>query len=408
MRLSTLPFRRALLCCLCAGAAMTGLVGCGGGSDASAASGASTSAPAALRVAVAWPWAAHPELGFAKGLELAMEEIAASGGVHGRPITLVRLDDHESVDEGRIVAQRIAADTSLVAVIGHMQSHVSVPAAAIYEQGGVPMIAPVSSDPGLTNQGFTHVFRTMFTDPAVGRHMADEVLAGGARRIGIYYLRNEYGRAVANAFEERATERDAVIVARQSYDPDGVEGISAHEETFRQWKENGLDAVFLAGEVPSAGVVLRALRAAGLTQLVYGTDAMASPELMRTAGPAASGVIVATVFHADRADSSARAFVALHRAKYGAAPDVAAALGYDALHVLVAAMRRSASPTRPAITTALHDTVTHAGATGALRFTANGDVRDRAIVTLVVRDGQFVPVERVVSVAKVAEGRRAP
>ena len=76
-----------------------------------------SASPAAARVAraergegniiigVAWPWAARREVRYAEGLEMAVDEINSAGGVRGRHITLRKEDDHESVDEGELVAQ---------------------------------------------------------------------------------------------------------------------------------------------------------------------------------------------------------------------------------------------------------------------------------------------------------------
>ena len=100
-----------------------------------------------LVIGVAWPWEARTVGLYAEGLDMAVEEVNADGGVLGRPIRLVRGDDGESVDGGRLVAQRFADDPDVVAVIGHLNSHVTIPAADIYERGGLLMLTPASTAP---------------------------------------------------------------------------------------------------------------------------------------------------------------------------------------------------------------------------------------------------------------------
>src|SRR5712692_4610381 len=73
-------------------------------------------------VAAAWPWALRKEIRYGDGLDMAVNEINAQGGIGGRRLRLARFDDKESVDAGLSVAQRIAADLDIVAVIGHLQS----------------------------------------------------------------------------------------------------------------------------------------------------------------------------------------------------------------------------------------------------------------------------------------------
>lgn len=203
-------------------------------------------------IGVAWPWAARREMRFGDGIDMAVAEVNAAGGIAGHQLRVLRLDDHESADEGRVIAQRLGADPQVVAVIGHLQSYVTVPAAAIYDNGGVVLLAPAATDPALTAQGYRHVFRGTFTDKEAGRQMAEYAARRGYRRIAIEYVRSAYGRDLANAFEESATDRRLQVVARQSYGADGV-GDDTFDEVLREWSTLGLDAIFLAGEVPSAG-----------------------------------------------------------------------------------------------------------------------------------------------------------
>jgi len=99
----------------------------------------------------------------------------------------------------------------------------------------------------------------------------------GLRRVAIYYLRNTYGRELANAFEERANEIGVTIVARQSYDPSDQATARTFEPIVKQWKTLDMDAIFLAGEVPSAGFFIAKAREQGLKVPIFGGDAMSSP-----------------------------------------------------------------------------------------------------------------------------------
>ena len=148
--------------------AVGGAAACGGQSarDARVARVAGQSGD--IVIGGAWPWEARQAALYAQGMDLAVDEVNAAGGIRGRRLRIQREDDHESVDGGRLVAQRLAANPDVVAVIGHMQSYVTLPAAAIYEQAGLVLIAPASTDPALTRQGYQHVFRAIFTDTQVG------------------------------------------------------------------------------------------------------------------------------------------------------------------------------------------------------------------------------------------------
>jgi len=350
-------------------------------------------------IGVAWPWAAHPEIRFGEGLQMALDEVNASGGVNGHPLRLRKEDDRASVDSGRMVAQRLSTDPKVVAVIGHLQSYVTIPAAAIYDANGVVLLAPTATDPELTGHAYKRVFRTTFTNKSVGRHMAEYAAAQGYKRVAIYYVRDDYGRGLSNAFEERATDDGIAVVARQSYDPEGSANEAAFSATFNKWKTIDADAIFVAGEVPLAGTLVARARAAGLSLPVIGVDAMASGALMTAGGTAVEGTVVPAVFHPSETRDEVRSFVAAFTKRYGVAPDAGSALGYDSVWLLANAIRTAHSSKPDDIARALHASPGTNGVTGHLAFDASGDLTDRPLVKMVVRHGHF---------EYLAEGESAP
>jgi branched-chain amino acid transport system substrate-binding protein len=276
-----------------------------------------------------------------------------------------------------------------VAVIGHLQSYVTIPAAAIYDLAGLVLIAPTATDPALTAQGYHQVFRTTFSDQAVGEQLADFAVAHSYRRVAIAYIRDTYGRALANAFEERLTARGDTVIARDSYDPAGAVTEQMVSPMMRDWSTLTPDAVFLAGEVPSAATIVAEARREGIRTPILGGDAMSSPALVDVAGAAAEGVIVAAAFHPTEPGEHVERFVAAFVHRYGSPPDVGAALGYDAVSVLAAAIRQARSPAPAEVAAALHALKNWQGVTGPFSFDAAGNRVSSPIVTVVVHKGRF-------------------
>lgn len=343
-----------------------------------------------ITVAAVWPWRSRTTLLYGAGLQLAADEINAAGGVLGRPVTVLREDDHESVDHGRLVAQRLAQNRDVVAVIGHMQSYVSLPAAAIYDLSGLVHVAPVATDPRLTQQGYRRLFRITVTDRETGVQMADYAAARRYGRVGIYYIRNAYGRGLANAFEERAIERGISIVDRQSYDPNAPVGERQVADILTSWRDFLLDAIFAAAEPRQAAAMIRAARAMGIAVPVLGGDALAVGQFLELGGTAVDGTVLAAMFHPDDPRPAAQRFGAAFRQRHGTAPDASAALAYDALHLLARGMRAAASTDPDRLAAALHAAETWEGATGSMRFTETGDLVDRSVGAVRVRSGEFV------------------
>jgi branched-chain amino acid transport system substrate-binding protein len=342
-------------------------------------------------VAAVWPWERRADIRYGEGLQLAVEEVNAGGGIRGRPLRLQRYDDHESLDDGMVIAQQIASAPRVMAVLGHLQSYVTVPASAVYEQAGLVMIAPAATDPALTGGGRRRIFRATFTDQDTGRQLAT-FLGARFQRVAICYVRNNYGRNLANAFEARASEIGLVVAARQSYDPSEQVSARSFDETVKEWKALDVDAIFIAGEVPSGGLFVAQARAAGLDIPMIGGDAMAGPALLTSAGRAAEGMIVSTFFHPDERRPEAQRFRAAFERRFGTSPDAGSAIGYDVVQVLVQAMRKAGTVAPDAVAGALHLAPPWPGVTGPLRFDENGAALGKRLVLMVVRDGRFVYV----------------
>lgn len=357
-------------------------------------------------IGIAWPFSAHPDILLKEGLQLAVAEVNSSGGVHGRRLRLRLEDDHESVDSGRMVADRLAHDPEVVAVIGHLQSYVTLPAAPIYDEAGVILLTPTATASDLTNHAYRYVFRGTFDDHTIGQKMADYALDQGFRRVAIYYMRGTYGRDIANAFEERATQQGIAIVERQAYGESGNATARAFRATFDSWRTNEFDALFVAGEVPAAGILIAEARRAGLRVPVIGVDAMSSRGLMASAGDASEGTVVPAPFHPDEPREAVGRFVQNFRARFAVAPDAGSALGYDGVWVLTNAMRRAAVTTPDAISAALRSDASWEGATGRFSFDSTGALRDRPLLKLVVRKGEFEFLRDRLPSTRVALGKR--
>jgi branched-chain amino acid transport system substrate-binding protein len=342
-----------------------------------------------ILVGAAWPWSERTDVLYGQGIDQAVAELNDAGGVLGRKLHIVREDDHESVNEGRVIAQRFAKQSGVVAVIGHLQSYVTIPAAAIYDQAGIVLISPTATAPELTSHGYGKVFRTVFTDRQVGGDLADVAAARGYGRVAIYYMRSDYGRALANAFEEEAGARHVRVVDRQSYDPSTNNIEQSAHEVATAWKALGIDAILVAGQVPQAATFIAEARRAGVDVPILGGDALGTPALMTVGGATVEGTVIATAFHADDPRPEIRGFTAEFKRRYGHAPDAAAALGYDAVRVLAEGIRQARSTDPQQISGALRRLHEWPAVTGRFSFDAKGDLVGSPVAHMVVRKGQF-------------------
>lgn len=364
--------------------------GCGGSDDPMAQRLERARGAGEIVIGAPWSWEEMKDQAhYGEGMDLAVEELNAAGGVLGRPVKLLRMDDQGSVDHGRIVAQELGRNPDVVAVIGHLHSYVTVAAAPIYDLSGLLLVSATSTTPALTRQGYGRVFRTTFNDSDVGRQMAEYAHQNGHRRMVIYYSRDEYGRELANSFEEQLVQRGGEIVNRESYDPNLNANPVAAEQTVSAWSSWEFDAVFIAGRGGQAGLLVKELRRRGIRVPVLGSDALATPVFVETGGDAVEGTVIASAFNDEAPDPTVQRFNAAFHKRYGREPDVAAALGYDAVRVLAQAMREAGSAEPEKVAAAMRGLRGYQGVTGAFTFDKNGNLVGAPIRKVVVRDGGF-------------------
>jgi branched-chain amino acid transport system substrate-binding protein len=179
------------------------------------------------------------------------------------------------------------------------------------------------------------------------------------------------------------------VVARASYAAEAGGDGRTFAPTLAEWKDMELDAIFLAGQVPQAGYLVAEARRQGITVPVLGADAMSSQALVQAREAAVEGTVVPTPFHPQEPRPAVRRFTQSFRGRFGVEPDAGAALGYDAVQVLAAAMRTAKSAAPEDVAAALRAMKGHEAVTGLIGFDERGDLSARAMVKTVVRGGAF-------------------
>lgn len=346
-----------------------------------------------ILIGAAWPWEIESISLFGQGLEMAVDEINASGGVLGRELKVIRGDDQQSVSEARLVAQRLANNPDVVAVIGHYQSGPTIAAAAIYDEAGVLHLAPTATNPELTQRDYPMLFTLNNNDELVGRNLADYAAKQGYERVAVCYMDNEFGRTTANAFEGQARARGIAVVDRRAYDPN-MEGSPENIQSIvSHWKEQPIDALFLAGELPVSARIIAEARALGISAPVVGTDALSGRELIDVGGQAAEGTVLSYRYDSASDAPGVRDFVTSFKARYGVVPPGVAAVAYDAVHMLAHAFERAGSAAPSDVAEAIHSFEAWPGVISEYTFDENGALHMRVLKLKTVRNGRFVPLD---------------
>ncbi len=321
-----------------------------------------------------------------EGIEMAAEEINAGGGVLGRKFKVLKEDDKGSLTQGKLVAQRLADNFDVAAVIGHFYSFITVQTAATYEFSGILTISPATTDPKITQQGFRRLFRTNPNNTDIGNVLAQYFNEKGYAKIALCYVNNDYGRSLANAFEARTHELGLDILDSVPY---SYGTMSEFKMIAKKWQDLEFDAVMLAGSMPEAANLIVLVRKLGLRQPIVGGTGLDSPELVKS-GEAADGTVFTSFFDISLASGEkADRFAAAYRGKYGKDPDTWVVQGYDAVHLLAYAMNRAGSIVPDEVAKILRTMAGWSGVAGRLTFDDQGNPAGPMVVIKEIRGGKI-------------------
>ena len=303
-----------------------------------------------------------------KGVDLAIEEINAAGGVKGRPLQVLVEDDQGKPEEAAQVVQKLISQDKVVAIIGEVASSRSLAAAPICQQAGIPMITPSSTNEQVTLVG-DYIFRVCFIDPFQGEVCAKFARENlGAKSAAILKdIRNDYSVGLAKAFNETFTALGGKIAAEVAYS----EGDKDFRGQLTQIKSSKPDIIFVPGYYTEAGLIAQQAREQGLTQPLLGGDGWESPKLLEIGGAALEGSYYCNHYFAGAPIPRIQEFVAKYKAKFNEEPDSIAALAYDAAKLLAVSMEKAPSLAGSDIRDVLATTTGYEGVTGTITFDAN-------------------------------------
>lgn len=346
-----------------------------------------------IGVAAPWKQLKNKTL-YKKGITFALDEINAKGGVLGKSVNIIYRDDAASIEKGKEIAQDFAENMDMVAVIGHLDSHISRPASIIYQYYGLLMLSPASDSPEFAGrEGYDLIFRNAPTDIHITEKAAEFCAEKGFKRVVIYGIDNEWGADIANTFEFRATELGINLVDYRTFNFTSDPHRLAND--IKRWQDFfKFDALFLASDLTDAARFISEARKLGLTHPIIGGNRMDSPILLEHCGDAAQGVIVGSCFHPDMPEGSVRDFVKRFYEKNGMKPDSSAAQAYDTLNLLAAAMKKAGSAEPSKVADTIRSMKSWKGITGLQTFDRFGNVIDKPVIFKEVEADHFAYLKK--------------
>lgn len=315
-------------------------------------------------------------------VRFAVDELNAGGGLLGRRIEILELDN-ESTAIGSAKAAKEAVAADVAAVIGASWSSHSSAMAPVLQAAKIPMISPISTNPGVTLHG-DYIFRACYTDPFQGRVMArfarEDLKARTA--VTLVNVDRTYSTGLADYFERAFAELGGAVLWRGEFLIDNANYAKLLAET----AEMRPDVLYVPGDYRDSAYIIKQAREMGLTTVILGGDAFGM-RIYDYVGAVADGCFYTTNWHRDTPNPVSRDFVARYEAKFGEIKQTTIPLTYDATMLWANAVKRAGSFDRVKVREALAATDDFVGTTGPIRFDANGDPFKEVVVNKMENQG---------------------
>ena len=219
------------------------------------------------------------------GSEMAVQDINAAGGLLGKQVQLIAVDDAADPEQAIAVANKFVGD-GVVFVAGHWASGASIAASKIYEQAGILMICPSSTNPKLTDEGGSNIFRVCGRDDrqgvVAGDYLADK---WGQKKIAIFQDGTAYGEGLADETRKHLNKRGVSEALYQAYIPDEPD----YSPVISELQAMGIEVLFVGGYAPDAGLMIRQARDQGYDLQLVSGDALSTEDFWLMTGPAGEG-----------------------------------------------------------------------------------------------------------------------
>ncbi len=324
-----------------------------------------------------------------EGMDLALEEVNANGGVLGGAELKIEYRDTGTNPEKAQVGAIELLDLGVPAVIGPVASNVALRIAPLFNKKEVVLLSPAASSPRLTKEGGDWFFRVYPSDNVEAHTMADFCRKLAITRVAIIAVDDVFGKGIADVFQEHYEAPTRQVVYRKDFK--GALTPEAAQAIVREMRRAKAEAVYIAAYQDDMKVLLQAMHDLKCKVARLGTSAV-TEQMIQQLGEAAEGLVFPRpAFDPNADDPKMQAFARAFRTKYHRQPDIYAAHGYDAVRVIARAIDQAGIATPKEIRGQLL-TATFEGVTGRLKFNLNGDVVKVPKIYAVL-NGEIVPYE---------------
>jgi branched-chain amino acid transport system substrate-binding protein len=323
---------------------------------------------------------------FKNGVELAVKEINASGGILGKKIQTTTADTQSNPGVAKGLTQK-AIDDNAFAIFGPVFSGSIMVSMAESRRAEVPNFTGGEAA-SITQQGNPYVFRTSFTQatamPKVARYISEQAKL---KSIAIIYVNNDFGKGGLDMLKKSLANSPTQVLAEVSTEPGQIDFSAA----VLRAKQSNAEGVFVYSNEEESARLLRELRKQGWSKPIIGETTLTGQKVIELAGDAANGAVAHVGLTVDAPLPAIRAFRAKFEREYKYVSDHNGMKGYSGIYVLKAAIEKVGKLDRKAVAAAMHTlkvkAVDQPGVLMDVTFDNKGDL-DRESFMVEVKNGK--------------------
>jgi branched-chain amino acid transport system substrate-binding protein len=325
----------------------------------------------------------------AGGVRLAAELANRAGGALGRKIVVRALNDEATPAVAKAKAleiQAAARSATVLGVVGHVNSGCTIEGLPIYRDAGLACITPKSSNPTLTQSGFTTFVRICANDATQGPVAAQYLLGQNLRRIAIAHTDNLYARGLRQTFGQAVQSGGGTATAAIEL----REGATTFAAALPQLTAGSPDAIYFAGDEPEGLILVRELRRAGFRGPIMASDGCFVESFIDELGTASEGLLLSTI-SPDPKRVADKEWFDRYREIEHRNPGIDSTNGFAALDVLLQGVRRAGRAEGRAVADAIR-ALDHPSLVGRVQYDQNGDLREQRVFIYRIEKGAFAQV----------------
>ncbi len=321
------------------------------------------------------------------GIEIAVQEINAAGGVNGRKIVVIYEDSMTDPKQAVSALQKLSDADKIRFIIGDINSTGVLAMAPIAERKKILLLSPGASNPKISHAG-NYIFRNWHSDALEGQVGAEYAFNKLKwRKVAILYVNAAYGVGLAETFRDKFKNLEGQIVSYEAYPQDATN----MREQISKILASKADGIYLPGWPKEMSVALKQLKELGSTLPILSAQGFDDPSILNLAGRAAEGAVFSVPQQPDPNDKTVKGFTEAYQKKYSKEAGVCSAAGYDALRIYIHAIKIAGEdPVK--VQKLLAKLENFPGADGPISFDKYGDLL-KPFAFKEVQNGKFTAVE---------------